>query len=153
MLLGKGVRGQVEPPFPTIGKDVFTSSAELINGRSHDDREEGAEGTERMASVFRGEQRDSVEQQLLVGATDNLVAESEKPEPTPLRTKNDTAAIWITRPLNDTLLPLGDILLTFETHGFATAVETPIEASMSRGTALLFSSAPINRNRTSSMLL
>ncbi|CAM9801608.1 unnamed protein product [Ectocarpus sp. 12 AP-2014] len=125
MFLDSGVRGQqVEPD-----KDIFTSSGELMKGRSHH-QEKGAEATERMATVFRGRQTDSVEQQLLVGATDNLVVESEKPLPTPLPTQNDTAAIWITRPLNDTILPLGDVVLTFETHGFTPAVETPIEANL-----------------------
>lgn len=143
MFLDSGVRGQqVESD-----KDIFTSSGELMKGRSHH-REGGAEATERMASVFRGRQTDSVEQHLLVGATDNLVAESEKPLPTPLPTKNDTAAISITRPLNDTILPLGDVFLTFETHGFTPAVETPIEASMSRGATFRFSSVPIEPNTT-----
>lgn len=141
MFLDSGVRGQVEFPFPT-DKEDFTSSGELMKGRLHL-REEGAEATKRMSGVFRGTQTDNVEQHLLVGATDNLVAESEKPEPTPSPPKNDTAAIWITRPLNDTLLPLGDIFLAFETQGFTPAVETPIEASMSRGTEFRFSSVPI----------
>ncbi|CAN0516526.1 unnamed protein product, partial [Ectocarpus sp. 12 AP-2014] len=125
MFLDSGVRGQqVEPD-----KDIFTSSGERMKGRPHH-RKKGAEATERMATVFRGRQTDSVEQQLLVGATDNLVVESAKPLPTPLPAKNDTAAIWITRPLNDTILPLGDVFLTFETHEFTPAVETPIEANL-----------------------
>ncbi|CAB1105453.1 GT4 [Ectocarpus sp. CCAP 1310/34] len=148
MFLDSGVRGQpVEPD-----KDIFTPSGELMKGPSHH-REEDTEATERIASVFRARQTGSVEQQLLVGATDNLVAEGEKPLPTPLPTKNDTAAIWITRPLNDTILPLGDVFLTFETHGFTPAVETPIEASMSRGATFRFSSVLTSQNGDTPFLL
>lgn len=52
----------------------------------------------------------------------------EESEPAP----DQTVAIWITWPTNDTVFTLGDVVLAFETRGFPSG-EIPIEVSVCRG--------------------
>lgn len=43
---------------------------------------------------------------------------------------HEAAAILITRPVNNDILPVGDVVVAFQTHGFAPSSETPIEARL-----------------------
>lgn len=69
-----------------------------------------------------------VNHQLLTVAGE-LDDKSEGPEPI----QNDTVAICIIWPVNDTVLPVGDVMLVFERHGFSSR-EIPIEVSERLGT-------------------
>lgn len=95
-----------------------------------------------MADVFKGDALEGVNQQFLFTA-DKRNDESEKLEPIQ---DDTTAALWITRPINDAVLFVGDVVLAFETRGF-TSMETPIEVSFKAGNRCQESYMPFQSER------
>lgn len=81
------------------------------------------EGAEITASVFPENENvllGHVNQHLPPGVELNDTSEELKP------VHDDTVAIWITRPQNDTIFLVGPVVLAFETRGFPPG-ELPIE--------------------------
>lgn len=42
---------------------------------------------------------------------------------------NVAPEVWITQPLNDSVISVGDVVVAFKTRGFRPSVETPVEVS------------------------
>lgn len=75
-----------------------------------------------VAAYLRDDATQRQQQQFL--AADNLNAKNEETK----LAYDDTVAIWITWPMNETLFTTGNIQLTFETRGFPPG-DIPVEVS------------------------
>lgn len=116
------LRSKSSTPIIEYGSQVLCLKTTVLRGQLS-----GAEGRQAEASVFRESENvllvDDASQQFLPGA-DKKNAKIEEPE----TSRDGTVAIWVTWPVNDTVLPVGDVVLVFETRGFPPG-EIPIEVS------------------------
>lgn len=110
------VRGHIGPPFPDDTTSIPSS------GGSHQGK-----GAPTVVDVSKtnveGNIEGGVTHQRFLLAADRLDAEHEEP------TQDVTAALSITRPTNDAIMLVGNVVLAFETRGFTPSVETPIKVS------------------------
>lgn len=85
-----------------------------------------AKGAQTVVDVFKGDTAvEDVNQEGFFRAADGSNTGREEPPQDVV-----AAALWITRPKNDTVLPVGNVVLAFETRGFTPSVETPIEVGL-----------------------
>lgn len=101
--------------------NFVTFSGDLLGGKYQGD------GAEALAGLFRARALDEAYEPLLPLAKD-CSSDTENGLSEPMQ--DDAVGIRITYPLNDDVLLVGDVVLTFEASGFTVAVDTPVEVSL-----------------------
>lgn len=118
LFLNPVVQGDIGPLFPD---DTISISS---SGGSYQGK-----GAQTVIDVFKGNTAvEAVNQEGFLLAADGPNTRREEPPQDVV-----AAALWITRPTNDTVLPVGNVVLAFETRGFTPSVETPIEVGLNGG--------------------
>lgn len=107
------------PPTNQNGADMTPSD------KLHPESRHQRKGAEPSVETFLKQTSKTAE--CFLPADDDVNAESEGGG-----SVHEGTSIEITRPSNDTVFLVGDVVVAFDTHGFTPSAETPIEAGLRR---------------------